>query len=172
MGEFDLKYEPFAGFLEQLKKEANEKITLQQDLTRKVFREGVYYGGFLLPKDDLFAEALPICEWSVGKRYHDNARVILLLPSPVYGAIIMYRISESEYCLKVYTCSTYEKCFDSWDEMKNFCFAWGLLQPPYTNEYPFEFAERLKEMDKAMKSEVPEIYKADENLVLDDVNES
>lgn len=163
-----MTYDSLSGFIERLKRELNEKIAKQQEINRKISSEGIYYGGFIIPGDDLFTEAHAICEWSVGKEYHDKVRGIILLPPPMFGSVFLYRINEHEFCLKVFSYATYEERFNSWSEMKNFCFAWGFLQPPYVKDglHADEFVSRLKKLDEAMElTELPvcSTVKVDEN---------
>ena len=163
-----MTYDSLSGFIERLKRELNEKISRQQEINRKMSLEGEYHGGFLVPQDALFAEAHVVCEWSVGKEYHDKVRGIILLPPPMFGAVLLYRMSENEFCLKVFSYATYEERFSSWSEMKNFCFAWGFLQPPYIKDgtHADDFVVRLKKLDEAMElTELPvcSTVKNDEN---------
>ena len=150
-----MNYDPLAGFMEWLKKEASEKTAKQQELNRKISSDETYYGGFITAKDALFEEALNVCQWDIGKECEDKARGIILLPPPMFGAAVLYRIDENEYCLKVFSFATYEKRFPSWSELKNFCFSWGFLQPPYMKDKnnPVDFAERLKILDTVMSEE-------------------
>ena len=160
-----MNYNPLSGFVEQLKAEAEAKISRQNDFNHKIQQQGKYFAGFITCKDSLFPEAFEICEWDVGKEYHDKARALILLPPPVFGSIVLYRFNESKYGLKVFSYATYEANFDSWAEMKNFCFAWGFLQPPYikNGNTSAEFAKCLKELDEVMALEkVPAVELVEE----------
>lgn len=153
-----MTFDSLSGFIEKLKCDASEKIAKQQEINHKMSSKEFYYGGFIIPEDALFAEAHPVCEWSVGQEFHDKVRAIILLPPPMFGAVLLYRLSDTEFCLKVFSYSTFEARFDSWSEMKNFCFAWGILQPPYMkdNSNADIFVNRLCKLDKAMElTELP-----------------
>ena len=159
-----MNYNPLSGFIEKLKAEAETRNSKQNDFNHKIQQQRKYFPGFITCKDSLFPEIFEICEWEVGKEYHNKARALILLPPPVFGSIVLYRFNESKYVLKVFSYTTYEANFNSWAEMKNYCFAWGFLQPPYTknNNTLTEFTKCLTELDEVMATDNISVVKEKE----------
>lgn len=142
-------------FLREMKSRRETQLTRQRDFLASV-RNGKYRGGFIIPQDEDFQDALVCYEWDCVSEYHDKARAIIYLPEPDYGAVVLYRLSADNYCMKALTGYTMEKVFPSWDNMKNLCISWGLLIPPVgdiTGNSFEDFTERLHMLDIAMRME-------------------
>ena len=169
------------GFTESIQQIQAIKLKKQQEISHKMTGNGEYYGGFILTKDKLFKEALPHYEWDCVGEWHDKARVIIPLPPPSFGGIILYRLNEDKFCAKVLIGFSFEATFNSWNKLKNFCISRGLFLPPIGSDKNIngntdKFAHRLNDMDEVMLSDLGVDFwfsdeDVEENLVADSMSE-
>ena len=149
-------FNALSSFTDSIQKAQDEKLIKQQEILRNISSGGKYYGGFILATDPLFKESISHYEWDCVSEWHDCARVVIPLPPPKFGCIILYRLRPDKFCAKVLAGFTYEVTFPTWDKLKNFCFSRGLFQPPAgTREVsPMisqdAFSARLDGMDEVM----------------------
>ena len=156
-------------FTESIQQIQSLKLNKQQEISRKIHSGEFYYGGFILANDSIFKDALSCYEWDCVSEWHDNARVIIPLPPPNYGSIVLYRLKENKFCAKVLIGFSYEATFESWSKLKNFCISRGLFLPPISNDTKGvansadAFAERLNCMDEIMSADIGTTFNVDAN---------
>ena len=170
-------FNALGGFTESIQQIQAAKLNKQQEISRKTHSGEFFYGGFILAKDSIFKEALSYYEWDCVSEWHDNARVIIPLPPPNYGGIVLYRLKENKFCAKVLIGFSYEATFDTWFKLKNFCISRGLFLPPISNDTKGvassadAFAERLNDMDEIMFTDVNTVFEAT-NVTSNSVSDS
>lgn len=173
----NISYFSCNGFAAEVKRRREEQAKKQADFIHNMSK-GKFRGGFILPQDGDFEEALDCFQWDCVNEYRENARAIVALRDPDYGSVILYRINDNEYCVKALIGYTMGQAFKSWDEMKNYCFSWGIFNPPVgdlsngVRITPEDYIKRLALLDEAMAMKTRPVFPKPEEEKQETVTES